>query len=178
MGYRKLTDKQRGQMSKLIPSEIVKDILFTRWISVFGMPRIIFCDMDPTFNLGHLDWCEIIYSPPKHHSSIGIIERRHRVFKATLERVFDEYGDSEMTIQQIIGYASLVENASISQIDGNCAGHRVFGRSPRLPIGDNETADFPLIMNTALAPERYSQMTTKCLADIHKYIMRRCLAIN
>ena len=66
------------------------------------------------------------------------------------------------------GFATLLGNAAISQIDGHCAGHRVFGRAPRLPIGDNETVDFPLIMNSTLAPGRYTQMTMRCLSNIHK----------
>ena len=116
--------------------------------------------MDPVFNLDHMTWSSIIYAPPKHHSSIGIIERRHRVFKSTLERIFDEfYKNDEFTIQELIGYAALVENAAVSQVDGFCAGQRVYGRAPRLPIGDIETADFPILMNVNQAPERYAERT-------------------
>ena len=141
------------------PTKRLISIFIQHWMAYFGAPRVIFLDPDPMFQSNFfIEMCENfnitpLFTPPNHHQSFGIIERRHQVTKENLNQLMNESEQKNLKVEDLIAVAQMVQNSQISQADGATPGHRVFGRSPRLPIPTIESATMLDMVNGKHAPE-------------------------
>ena len=151
------TTKDKKKMESKASERLVETIV-SGWINVFGIPRIIMGDMDARFtsqifgrfcDVNHMSF---LATPAKKHTGIGSLERKHAVIARILHEVLTEEksvkGDYT-SLDMLASMVTMISNSQISNDDGHSAGHRMYGRSPRLPISTIDSVNFCELINDA-----------------------------
>ena len=155
----------------------MKENAISGWIAFFGTPEILMVDMDSRFG-GKMfqDFRtarNIILQAaiPGHHQSFGATERRHRLFRAIIDHVVGERKPKKLSNTELKEFSSMTMMHMYSQVqhyDGFTPGQRVFGRTPKLPIGTIDNPFFEDFMNPVDAPAAKTQNLISTIYEIRQ----------
>ena len=154
--------------------------VISNWLAVFGEPEIMVADKDSMFIVKVFqEFCtarNIVLQAviPRRHQSLGETERRHGLFRSIIDHVIGnkkpnspsrkEWGEfSAMTMMRL--------NAQVRQFGGFAPGQRVFGRTPKIPIGAIGNPHFEDFTN----PEDSPTTQTHQLIDVLRKIRHASL---
>ena len=162
-------------------AEMVCETMISNWLAVFGAPDILIVDKD-RISIGEIfqDFrasrnITLQAAIPWHHQSLGATGRRRGYFRGIIERIIrnrksnclasKEWGEfSAMTAMRL--------NSQVRQFDGFTPGQRVFGRTPKLPIGAVRNPNFAEFMNPAAAPTAKSLSLASMVFSNSKSVFR------
>ena len=123
---------------------MVSETVIPNWLAVFGAPEILLMGKDKRFT-GEIpqDFCtdrNIISQAviPGRHQSLGATERRHAHFRGIIDHMVGNRNPNISTPTQWREFSAmdvLRLNSKVQQYGGFTLGQRVFGRTPKLPIG-------------------------------------------
>ena len=151
------TTKEKKKMESKASERLLETIV-SGWISIFGVPRIIMGDMDARFTSHTFErFCAVnhmsfLATPAKKHTGIGSLERKHAVMARILHEMLTEEQSVKgelHSLEMLAGMVTMISNSQISNDDGHSAGHRMYGRSPRLPISTIDSVNFCELINDA-----------------------------
>ena len=117
-------------------SKTIIDVLFKRWVAIFGAPEIIISDGGANLNSKVMkEFCrkfnvQKLTSSPYHPSSNGIIERSFRTVKDMLYATCHESGKDWV---DAIPHVEIGLRSSLHRITGYSPYEIVFGSKMRLP---------------------------------------------
>ena len=128
---------------------------------MFGAPYILVAGKDKRFSgevfqdfrTSHNITLQAVI--PGHHQSLGATERTHALFRGIIDRVIGNRKSNCLPNKEWVEFpdmASLHLNSQVQQYDGFTPGHRVFGRTPKLPIGAAGNPNFR-ILRSQLPPQ-------------------------
>ena len=140
---------------------MVREAMISNWLAVFGTPDILVADKDKRFvgkifqdfrTSRNITLQTVI---PGHHQSLGATERRHGHFRGILDHIIGNRKSNFLPSKdrkEFSAMAALHLNSQVQQYDGFTPGQRVFGRTPKLPIGTAGNPNFSDFMKPVTAP--------------------------
>ena len=156
---------------------MVRETVISNWLAVFGTPDILVVDKDKRFT-GEIfqDFCTsrnitLQTVIPGHHQSLGATERTHAHFRGIIDHVIGNRKSNCLSNKQwreFSAMAALHLNSQVRQYDGFTPGQRVFGRTPKLPIGTVSNPNFTDFTNPIAAPTTKSLSLVNTIFHIRK----------
>ena len=142
-------------------AEAVKASVISESMAFFGTPEITTVDKDSRFVGGIFqDSCtarNVILQTaiPGHHQSLGATERRLGLFRTIIDHVTGGRKHKKLNNKEWKEFSPMTMmhlNSQVRQYGGFTPGQRVFGRTPKLPIGTIDNPFFWDFTNPADAP--------------------------
>ena len=105
---------------------------------------------------------------PGHHQSLGATERRRGLFRSIMDHVIGNKKPNSLSRKEGKEFAAMTTmrlNSQVRQFGGFAPGKRVFGRTPRMPIG---TIGNPYFEDFTNPKEAHTAKTHGLIGLIHK----------
>ena len=140
---------------------MVKESIISGWVAFLGTPEIMMVCKDSRFirkifrefRTSHNIILQTVI--PGHHQSLGATERRHRLFRTSIDHVIGGRKPKNLRNkewEEFDAMATMRLNSQVQQYGGFTPWERVFGRAPKLPIGAVGNPFFEDFMNSSDAP--------------------------
>ena len=140
--------------------------MISNWLSAFGAPCIVAAGQDSRFIGKAFQECRttrhIVAQTviPGHHQSLGATERSHGLLRSIIAHVVGNKNPNSSIRKEWKGFASMATmrlNTQVRKFGGFAPGHRVFGRTPEMPICTTDNPHFEDFTNPKDAPTSKNQ---------------------
>merc|ERR1712112_176904 len=115
---------------------------------------------------------------PGHHQSLGATERRHGHFRGILDHIIGNRKSNCLSHKEWKDFSAMTAlhlNSQVQLYDGFTPGKRVFGRTPKLPIGTVGNPNFPDFMKPVTAPTTKTLSLLNTIFKYEKHLWKRIL---
>ena len=142
-------------------SEMVRESAISNGSAVFGAPDIMATDKDSRFVGGVFHEFRTTRNIipqsviPGNHQSLGATGSRDGLFRTSMDHVIGNRKPSSLVRREWGEFAAMTTmrlNSQVRQFGGFAPGRRVFGRTPKMPIGAAGNPHFDDFMNQKEAP--------------------------
>ena len=133
-----------GEKRKKKTAETVRESAIPNWLALFGAPGIMVASEDSRF-IGKVprefSTARNIVSQtviPGHHQSLGETERRHGLFRTTIDHVVGNKKPNSLGRKEwgeFSAMATMRLNSQVLKFGGSAPRQRVSGRTPEMPFG-------------------------------------------